>query len=311
MMSPRDLLLTRKRTQSRVGERADDAHLALILEGGGMRGVVSIAMAAAFEASGFLDAFDSVHGSSAGACNAAYFAAGRADLGTRIYLEDINNRDFIDIWRPLRGRAIMDKSLLIDRVMQQAKPLDAGIFVDHPGYLNIVTTDAKTGDELVFSEFATPKNVFDALRASICLPLIAGYSVKVDGRSLVDGGIVQQIAVDSAAARGATHCIVLMTRSQEEMFRNQEKSFDWEAFALRAAYGGRLASVYAHRNALINRTVSSLMEGAYESKDGRSIRVDTICRDVGSVYVDRLCIERQILDNARVEGEQAATKYIG
>ena len=58
-----------------------------------------------------------MYGSSAGAINAAYFLAGQARLGTTIYYEDINNAQFIDLLRPLRGRPIVDLGFLLDDVV--------------------------------------------------------------------------------------------------------------------------------------------------------------------------------------------------
>jgi predicted patatin/cPLA2 family phospholipase len=102
----------RQETHSTRSRRADPHHLALVIEGGGMRGVVSGGMVTALEARGLLDCFDSIHGSSAGACAGAYFLAGQARLGTRIYYEDINNKRFIDRWRPWIGRPNYERAFL-------------------------------------------------------------------------------------------------------------------------------------------------------------------------------------------------------
>ena len=52
------------------GER--DGTIALVVQGGGMRGVYSMGALAALEEEGLADAFDVVVGSSAGAINGAY-----------------------------------------------------------------------------------------------------------------------------------------------------------------------------------------------------------------------------------------------
>jgi hypothetical protein len=93
-----DLLKARAARRSRV-PHGDGARIALAIEGGAMRGVVSAGMVAALEQLGLTDAFDAVYGSSAGAINGAYFLAGQANLGVTIYSEDINNRHFIDLRR--------------------------------------------------------------------------------------------------------------------------------------------------------------------------------------------------------------------
>src|SRR5947209_1851988 len=93
------LLLDRQRTFSKPGSRADNRTIALAVEGGGMRGVVSAGMVAALEQLDLLHSFDVVYGASAGAVSAAYFVAGQARYGTTIFYDDINNRRFIDLRR--------------------------------------------------------------------------------------------------------------------------------------------------------------------------------------------------------------------
>ena len=87
-----------------------------------MRGVISAGMVSALETLGLTHAFDGIYGSSAGAINAAYFLAGQAAVGTAIYYEDINNRQFIDLRRALTGRPIVDLGFLLDDVARQRKP---------------------------------------------------------------------------------------------------------------------------------------------------------------------------------------------
>ena len=81
------LLQERARTNSTPANRlpSDDSHLALVIEGGGMRGAVSAGMAAALSTLDLLDTFDSVHGSSAGAIIGAYIVS--RQLCTDVYTD--------------------------------------------------------------------------------------------------------------------------------------------------------------------------------------------------------------------------------
>src|SRR5215471_14383302 len=123
MSSVIEILHARKARGSRA-PHGDGARVALCVEGGAMRGVISAGMVSALEALGLTHAFDAVYGSSAGAINAAYFVAGQARLGTTIYFEDINNRHFIDLRRTLLGRPIVDLGFLLDDVVERRKRLD-------------------------------------------------------------------------------------------------------------------------------------------------------------------------------------------
>jgi predicted acylesterase/phospholipase RssA len=71
-----EIIQLRAKSGSRPAQRSDPYHVALVIEGGGMRGVAAGGMVSALERLGLRDAFDSVHGSSAGAVAASYFVAG-------------------------------------------------------------------------------------------------------------------------------------------------------------------------------------------------------------------------------------------
>jgi len=62
-----ELIKDRSKDKSKPGSRVagDKAHLALSIEGGGMRGAVSAGMASPIAVLGLCDAFDSIYGSSA------------------------------------------------------------------------------------------------------------------------------------------------------------------------------------------------------------------------------------------------------
>jgi predicted patatin/cPLA2 family phospholipase len=309
-MTPLALLRARRASGSKPGHRTDNAHLAMVLEGGGMRGVVSIAMASEFEHRGYTEAFDSVHGSSAGACGAAYFAAGQADYGARIYFEDINNKRFIDMWRPLRGAAIMDKAFLVEDVMVNTKPLRWLELVSRPGFLNIVATAVATGISQEFDTFESREELLGALKASICLPLIAGHTVTLDGTGYVDGGIVQQIALESAAGKGATHAVVLMTRSEGETERPVRRGAEWDALMLRAVYGEALYAAYRARNPGINAIMHAITNGTFRSRSGGIVLVDGVARKSDSTEVSRLCTDSVVLKRAYAEGRARAAAYL-
>ena len=99
------LALVRERAAagSKPGARSDGARLALVVEGGGMRGAVSGGALQALHDLGLRDAFDVVYGSSAGAMNATYFLAGQRE-GVTIYSDHIANDRFCDMRRLLKKR---------------------------------------------------------------------------------------------------------------------------------------------------------------------------------------------------------------
>src|SRR5690242_3248510 len=118
-----ELLHRRRAEGSRPGGRADDRRVALVIEGGGMRGVVSAGMAAAIEQLGLRDAFDEVHGASAGAFSGAFLLAGQAAYLTSLFCCGFGDPRFVSALRVLRGGAAFDMDYVIDEVWTHQRPL--------------------------------------------------------------------------------------------------------------------------------------------------------------------------------------------
>jgi predicted patatin/cPLA2 family phospholipase len=206
-----DILMARQARGSRA-PHADGARIALAIEGGAMRGVVSAGMVSALEHLGLTHAFDAVFGSSAGAINGAYFLAGQAALGTGIYSEDINNRHFIDLARPLRRRPIVDLGFLMNDVARCRKPLQTARTLASASPLVVMATDVASGTRAPLRTFADGDSLFLALRAGATMPVVAGPPVVYDGRAYLDASLTEPIPVPLAEAEGFTHIMVLLTR---------------------------------------------------------------------------------------------------
>src|SRR5215207_374535 len=101
-------LRERRLAGSRPGARQDPHRIALVLEGGGMRGVVSAGMTAALERLELTPCFDLVVGASAGALNAAALLAGAARESAAAYWGPLASRSFVSPVRALRGKPVID-----------------------------------------------------------------------------------------------------------------------------------------------------------------------------------------------------------
>jgi predicted patatin/cPLA2 family phospholipase len=186
--------------------------VALVVEGGAMRGVISAGMVSALEVLGFAGAFDRVYGSSAGAINAAYFLAGQARIGTSIYYEDINNRRFIDLRRALQGRAIVNLEFLLGDVAVRRKQLDVDRVLRSRSPLSVMATDVESEASVPLAAFENAEQLFGALRAGATMPVVAGDPHLYRGRRYLDASLTQPIPVLTAESDGHTHVVVLLTR---------------------------------------------------------------------------------------------------
>lgn len=254
-----DILFARKSAGSTPGNRRDPHRVALVIEGGGMRGVAGGAMVTALEKAGLRDSFDSVHGSSAGAAAGAYFVAGQAKLGTRIYYEDLNGPEFISPWRAVLGKSILDASYLVENVMHTTKRIDYRAILAGTLPLHIVMTNIDTGEALDVSQFEDYAHYRQCLMASLSLPFVAGPHRVVGGARVLDGGLVAQIPIASAVQAGATHLLVIQTSRQGEGIRKTGTfSVSAQARFLQAYHGGQMRKIYRNRNHLINDDVLAL-----------------------------------------------------
>ena len=207
-----DLLRARVARGSRV-PHGDGASIALAVEGGAMRGVISAGMVWALEDLGLVNAFDAIYGSSAGAINAAYFLGGQAGVGTTIYYENINNRRFIDLSRIARGRPVVDLGYMLDDVAVKQKPLDAARVIASTSRFSVLATDIVAQGPRALRHFTTPAQLFSALRASSTMPVLAGPPHVHDGRAYLDASISEPIPLPTAEQDGHTHVLVLLTRT--------------------------------------------------------------------------------------------------
>ena len=300
-----ELIRLRLHQKSARDSRGDPYHLALVIEGGGMRGVVAGGMVTAIQELGLTDCFDTIHGSSAGACAGAYLMTGQARLGTSIFYEDINNSKVTNPRRLWRGAPIMDTGFITDNVMRTTKRLDAEKIVRSPDLLHIIATTTGAR-EAHYCRYLTPDWFFAVLRGTITMPIVGGKSVNVDGQELVDGGMVQQIPFRSAVERGATHVLVLLTRRDHEFERKKSRPKALlESLAMRFVYGLALARLYASRRDRINNDLKRI----FENNIGK-VAMEYIARPATDSRVRRFSLETDLLKQGAEEGYRAIRRYV-
>ena len=205
------VLRERARSGSRPGAREDGHRVALVLEGGGMRGVVSAGMTAALERLGLTPCFDLVVGASAGAINGAALLAGAAERAVGAYTGPLASRSFVNPFRMLRGRPVID----VNDILELATGLESAghaRITDGDVALLCVAVDVESAATVTLRGMRTEREVWDALLASSRMPWAGGPPVALGGRRYLDGGMGSPVPVAEALEAGATHVLVLQTR---------------------------------------------------------------------------------------------------
>jgi predicted patatin/cPLA2 family phospholipase len=207
-----ELLARRAGRAERAGAVTDGARLALAIEGGGMRGVVSAGMAAAIELLGLTACFDLVVGTSAGALNGAGLLAGVADACCTAYHSVFTTRRFINPYRLLMGRAAIDVAFALDHTDETLDAARHERTAASAIPLHCVAVDVDQAAPARLSALHCVEELRAALLASSRMPWVGGPPVPFRGRRFLDGGLAESIPYRTAVALGATHVLVLQTR---------------------------------------------------------------------------------------------------
>jgi predicted patatin/cPLA2 family phospholipase len=206
-------LIRRRRDEgSKPGKRTDGRRVALVIEGGGMRGVVSAGMTAAIEQLGLRDAFDEVHGASAGAFNGAFLLAGQAAYLTALYPHGFGDPSFVNLRDTLlRKRPIFDMDYVVGEVWRHQRPLRTDVILASGIELHCTATDVDSTQIVDLTDLRSDEDIRCAMRASARLPWLAGPPVGFRGRRWLDATLAEAIPVH-AAQTTATDMLVLQTR---------------------------------------------------------------------------------------------------
>ena len=194
------------------------AHTALVLEGGGMRGVFT---------SGVLDwmidhgiTFPYLVGVSAGSSNALSYASHQRGRGKYIFADLQAERHYLGLRNLWRHHSIMDMDLLYHELPESLWPYDYAAYRANPMRVESVATDCLTGQAVYLEEKEDPARIIDIVRASSSLPFACPVAY-VDGHPMLDGGIADSIPLQRALDQGFEHAIVVLTRDRD--YRKREE----------------------------------------------------------------------------------------
>jgi predicted patatin/cPLA2 family phospholipase len=184
---------------------------ALVLEGGGMRGVFTC---------GVLDYLMDHHiefpytvGVSAGACNGLSYMSHQRGRGKFSNIDLLAKYKYIGIRPLLKRRGLIDQQLLFHRFPDRILPYNYKAYAENPNRFEMVTTDCRTGKACYWEEKYDEKRIIDIVKASSSLPYACPI-IYVDGRPMLDGGIVDSIPLLRAVEQGYDKPVVVLTRNK-------------------------------------------------------------------------------------------------
>lgn len=157
----------------------------LVLGSGGARGLAHIGVIDWLNENGYV--IRSIAGSSMGALVGGIYAAGKLQVYAD-WVSALERMDVVRLLDPAFGRAGLFRG---ERIINVLRELIGDCMIDElPVSFTAVATDLATGKEVWLRE----GKLFDAIRASISLPLIF-TPFDHHGRQLLDGGLVNPIPI--------------------------------------------------------------------------------------------------------------------
>ena len=224
---------------------------ALVLEGGGLRGVFTCGVLDCFMDHGVR--FPFIVGTSAGACNGLSYMSGQRGRARCSNIDLMDKYHYVGFKYLLTQGCIMDYKLLFEDFPKKIIPYDYEAYFSNPARFVMVTTNCLTGKAEYLEEKSSADRVMSIVRASSSLPFVTKITY-VDGVPMLDGGIVDSIPVKYAMEQGYEDIVVVLTRNKG--YRKKEGKMR-AAKAFYRKYPDLQKALY-ERNAVYNQTMDMI-----------------------------------------------------
>ena len=269
---------------------------ALVLEGGGLRGVFTCGVLDCFMDHGIR--FPFTVGVSAGACNGLSYMSGQRGRARSSNIDLMEKHRYVGFRYLLTQGCIMDFKLLFEDFPERIIPYDYDAYFANPDRFVMVTTNCMTGKAEYFEEKSSSERVMSIVRASSSLPFLTKITY-VDGVPMLDGGIADSVPVEYTMSQGYEKMVVVLTRNKGYRKKNSRMRLS-KAFYRRYP---ELQKALSERNAVYNR-IMDLIEKL--ESEGRII----VIRPEKPVEVGRMEKDTEKLSALYQEGYDIASKLI-
>lgn len=223
-----------------------DARLALVLGGGGSKGALQAGLYLAMWRLGLRP--DLVVGASVGAVNGAFIASGArpralARAWRELSRDDLFSYNWQLLWKGLSAPSLFSAARL-RRDLRDRLPVRSFSELEVP--LALVTTHLGAGEACVWERGDLVEGVLASSSIPGLLPPVRGH----DGVLHVDGSLADNMPIELAFQRGATHVVAMNCRTCDRCERRSVRLSDviGQAFSIAADCKLRqMAESYAER----------------------------------------------------------------
>ncbi len=192
---------------------------ALVLEGGGSRGVFTAGILDYFMEKGLY--FSYVVGVSAGACNALDYKSGQIGRTRDTFIIRDKALKTVTLKCLMETGYLYDMDMAFHQYPYRYFPFDFEAYKKSPMKVEMVVSNIDSGKSEYLSEYRDDVRILDICQASSTLPLIAPI-MELDGKRYMDGGLTDSIPYGRSLKLGFRKHVVILT--QEMGYRKKLKS---------------------------------------------------------------------------------------
>lgn len=244
-----------------------DSKTGLVLEGGGLRVLFS---------EGIFDVmlennvtFDGTIGVSAGASIGCNFKSRQIGRGLRYNVEFADDSEYIGLKAWIKTGDMVSKEYCYHIVPTQYDIVDNDTYEKNPMEFYLVCTDIDTGEAVYRKIDTLDYDGLEWMRASSSMPIVS-HPVRLEGRRLLDGGIVDSIPLKYFQSIGYGKNVVILT--QPKGFKKKLTKL-FPLFHVCCRNYPKIKEAMKHRHEMYNRELEYIAE---EEKKGNTL---VICPD--------------------------------
>jgi predicted patatin/cPLA2 family phospholipase len=163
---------------------------------------------------------------------------------------------------------VVNFELLFGEVIGARKPLSFDRLAAGPEF-RALATSLETMSLRVLAGFPDMAEAMEAVRASGALPGLGGPAPLFRGERMTDGGLIEPIPFETALAEGATHVLVLRSRSASY----RKRSLVGVAEALALHDDPRLVELLRQRQGTYNRLAAELEASDVTQDESRVLQI--------------------------------------
>ena len=237
----------------------------LVLEGGGLRGMFTAGVTDAMMEANVT--FDGLIGVSAGALFGCNVKSGQRGRALRYNVALRNDPRYMG-WRSfVKTGNIVGAEFSYHVVPFEIDPFDGEAFKRNPMDFWLVATDINTGEPVYHRMDEFTHHELEWMRASASMPAVS-KPVEVDGRVLLDGGMVDAIPLKTFQQMGYERNVVVLTQPRD-YYKTRSRVLIWLIRRMTKKYP-KVAEVMSRRHEMYNEQLQYITE---EERKGNTLLI--------------------------------------